>query len=60
MKLKPFLFYVPMILVFGSVNVSLVMPVSSLPESGETVLTEECRQMSGGKGAKERHQNFCY
>jgi sugar/nucleoside kinase (ribokinase family) len=49
-----------MILVFGSVNVSLVMPVSSLPESGETVLTEECRQMSGGKGAKERHQNFCY
>ena len=42
-----------MILVFGSVNVDLVMSVSSLPKPGETVLTEECRQMPGGKGANQ-------
>jgi len=43
----------PTILVFGSINVDLMMPVSSLPRPGETVLTEEIRQIPGGKGANQ-------
>jgi len=42
-----------MILVFGSVNVDLVMSVFSFPKPGETVLAEEVRQMPGGKGANQ-------
>jgi ribokinase len=44
-----------MILVFGSINVDLVMPVSSLPKPGETVLAEEYQQMPGGKGANQAY-----
>ena len=44
-----------MILVFGSINVDLVMPVSSLPKPGETGLTEEIQQMPGGKGANQAY-----
>ena len=43
----------PRILVFGSINVDLMMSVSSLPRPGETVLTEEIRQIPGGKGANQ-------
>ena len=42
-----------MILVFGSVNVDLVMPVLSLPRSGETVLTKQYSAVPGGKGANQ-------
>jgi ribokinase len=42
-----------MILIFGSVNVDLLMSVSSLPKPGETVLTKEIRQTPGGKGANQ-------
>jgi len=34
----------PSVLVFGSVNVDLVMRVSALPISGETVLTDDYQQ----------------
>ena len=43
----------PAILVFGSINVDLMMPVFSFPKSGETVLTEEVSQTPGGKGANQ-------
>ena len=43
----------PTILVFGSINVDLMMPVSSLPRAGETVLTEKIRKIPGGKGANQ-------
>ena len=42
-----------MILVFGSVNVDLVVPVSVLPKPGETVLTEALQYMPGGKGGNQ-------
>jgi ribokinase len=42
-----------MILVFGSLNVDLVVPVAKLPAAGETVLGESYRVMAGGKGANQ-------
>ena len=42
-----------MILVFGSINIDLLMSVSSLPVAGETVLTHEFQQSPGGKGANQ-------
>ena len=42
-----------MILVFGSINIDLLMSVSSLPAAGETVLTHEFQQSPGGKGANQ-------
>lgn len=39
-----------MIVVFGSLNMDLVMTVPSLPRPGETVLTESYTTMPGGKG----------
>lgn len=41
------------IVVFGSLNVDMVMPVESLPRAGETVLSHEYRLGSGGKGANQ-------
>jgi ribokinase len=41
------------ILVFGSLNVDLVVPVAQLPVAGETVLGESYRIVAGGKGANQ-------
>lgn len=42
-----------MIVVFGSINVDLVVQVSHLPRPGETVLGPSYRALSGGKGANQ-------
>ncbi len=42
-----------MIVVFGSINVDLVVRVPSLPRPGETVLAPDYRAMAGGKGANQ-------
>ena len=42
-----------MILVFGSINIDLVVPVPELPRFGETVLGGDCRLLPGGKGANQ-------
>ena len=40
-----------MILVFGSINIDLLVPVPELPGRGETVLGGDYRLSPGGKGA---------
>jgi ribokinase len=42
-----------MILVFGSINVDLVVPVPCLPRPGETVLGGDYLLLPGGKGANQ-------
>lgn len=42
-----------MIVVFGSINLDLVTPVSRLPASGETVLGQAYAVHPGGKGANQ-------
>lgn len=42
-----------MILVFGSINIDLVVPVPGLPRPGETVLGGDYRLLPGGKGANQ-------
>ncbi|MFP6745896.1 MAG: PfkB family carbohydrate kinase, partial [Alphaproteobacteria bacterium] len=42
-----------MIVVFGSINVDLVVPVDSLPQTGETVLAPSYLTVAGGKGANQ-------
>lgn len=42
-----------MILVFGSINIDLLVPVPSLPAPGETVLGGDYRLLPGGKGANQ-------
>lgn len=42
-----------MILVFGSINIDLVVPVPGLPRPGETVLGGHYRLLPGGKGANQ-------
>jgi ribokinase len=42
-----------MILVFGSINVDLVVPVAALPRPGETVLGGDYALLAGGKGANQ-------
>lgn len=42
-----------MIVVFGSINVDIVVPVPHLPTAGETVLGESYRLVAGGKGANQ-------
>jgi ribokinase len=42
-----------MILVFGSINVDVVVPVPRLPLPGETVLGRDYALMPGGKGANQ-------
>jgi ribokinase len=42
-----------MILVFGSINVDLMLPVPHLPQPGETVLGGDYRLLPGGKGANQ-------
>jgi ribokinase len=42
-----------MIVVFGSINVDLLVPVAHLPSPGETVLGGDYRIAPGGKGANQ-------
>jgi ribokinase len=42
-----------MILVFGSLNVDIVVPVATLPRAGETVLGSDYALLPGGKGANQ-------
>jgi ribokinase len=42
-----------MILVFGSINVDLIVPVPRLPHPGETVLGGDYSLLPGGKGANQ-------
>ena len=42
-----------MILVFGSINVDLLVPVPRLPAPGETVLGGDYAIAPGGKGANQ-------
>jgi ribokinase len=42
-----------MILVFGSINVDLIVPVPRLPAAGETVLGDDYALLPGGKGANQ-------
>lgn len=42
-----------MIVVFGSINVDLVVPVKKLPRPGETVLGPSYKLVAGGKGANQ-------
>src|SRR5215471_8926917 len=42
-----------MILVFGSINVDVVVPVRHLPRPGETVLGDDYAILPGGKGANQ-------
>jgi len=42
-----------MILVLGSINIDLLVPVPDLPRPGETVLGGDYRLLPGGKGANQ-------
>jgi ribokinase len=42
-----------MILVFGSINVDVIVPVPHLPQPGETVLGGDYAVLPGGKGANQ-------
>src|ERR1700745_1095379 len=42
-----------MILVFGSINADLIVPVPRLPQPGETVLGGDFALLPGGKGANQ-------
>src|SRR5260221_1593384 len=42
-----------MIVVFGSINIDLVVPVKALPRPGETVLGPGYKLVAGGKGANQ-------
>ena len=42
-----------MIVVFGSINVDLIVPVHTLPRPGETVLGPNYQLAAGGKGANQ-------
>src|SRR5438552_1437448 len=42
-----------MILVFGSSNIDLMVPVPDMPRAGETVLGGDYRVLPGGKGGNQ-------
>lgn len=48
-----------MILVFGSINVDVVVPVRHLPAPGETVLGGDYKLLGGGKGANQALAAHC-
>lgn len=43
------------VVVFGSINVDLVMGVADLPRPGETVVSSHLQWAGGGKGANQAH-----
>lgn len=43
----------PVILVFGSINIDVLVPVPHLPQPGETVLGGDYALLPGGKGANQ-------
>jgi len=43
----------PRIVVVGSANTDLVVPVPSIPAPGETVLGGDLQRIPGGKGANQ-------
>jgi len=45
-------FYI-LIIVFGALNVDVVMPVRSFPKTGETMMSEDYIMRSGGKGSNQ-------
>jgi len=42
-----------MIIVFGSLNMDMVMKVEKMPQPGDTVLSPSYRKVAGGKGANQ-------
>ncbi|MGB1077172.1 MAG: ribokinase [Bdellovibrionales bacterium] len=42
-----------MIIVFGSLNMDMMVQVESLPQAGETVLSSDVKFLPGGKGANQ-------
>ena len=42
-----------MIIVFGSLNMDMMIDVDKLPQAGETVLSSDARFLPGGKGANQ-------
>ena len=42
-----------MIVIFGSINVDLIVPVPRLPRPGETLLGGDYALLPGGKGANQ-------
>jgi ribokinase len=48
-----------MILVFGSINVDVIVPVPRLPQPGETVLGGDYALLPGGKGANQAMAARC-
>lgn len=44
-----------MIIVFGSINLDIMVPVERMPVPGETVLGGDCIMSPGGKGANQAH-----
>ena len=45
--------FLSMIIVFGSLNMDMVLPVSAMPRAGDTVLCPEYKLYPGGKGANQ-------
>ena len=43
----------PLIVVLGSINMDLVIRCAHLPEPGETIIGNSCREVPGGKGANQ-------
>lgn len=44
-----------MIIVFGSINLDITVPVERMPAPGETLLGGDCIMSPGGKGANQAH-----
>ena len=51
------------ILVIGSLNMDMVIPVKELPQKGETILGGSPAHIPGGKGANQAcaaHNSYCH
>jgi len=45
----------PRVIVFGSIHADITLRVSRIPVVGETIIADELRQSSGGKGANQAY-----